>query len=521
MAGSRTLKLSILADVNNLTKGLNSSTKDVETFGDKITKFGKLAGAAFLAAGVAAAAFAVKFAKDAIVAGEAAATANARIEQINTSMGLFGESVAVVNDRLIKYAEETARATGVDTNSIKATQAKLLTFKELAATADEVGGQFDRATKAAIDLGAAGFGTAEMNAVSLGKALNDPIKGIASLNRNGITFTIQEKERIKTLVESNKIGEAQALILAAIETQVGGTAEATANATDRMKVGFQQVTERVGLALLPVLEKFTSFLLDVVFPTFEKYVLPVVQKLADAFSDKREGLSHGVSQAAKTLRSIFLPIWNGPVSAFNSVKGAVVDNLGAFTQLGAYISTYLAPIIGTVLGGAFNIVGKIASGVITLVGQVVRVLNGLVGGAIDGINALIKAYNFANNIFGGTDIGLVSKPSFSVASTSVPNVPTVSTQIPKIPSLSTSGGASGGVATAASSAGMAASQITNLGTDVRKGAQFERSMVGYGTTINLNVSGALDKEGTARTIVDTLNNSFYRGTGGAGRLIAL
>jgi hypothetical protein len=360
-----------------------------------------------------------------------------------------------------------------------------------------------------------------MNAVSLGKALNDPIKGIASLNRNGITFTIQEKERIKTLVESNKIGEAQALILAAIETQVGGTAEATANATDRMKVGFQQVTERVGLALLPVLEKFTSFLLDVVFPTFEKYVLPVVQKLADAFSDKREGLSHGVSQAAKTLRSIFLPIWNGLVSAFNSVKGAVVDNLGAFRQLGAYISTYLAPIIGTVLGGAFNIVGKIASGVITLVGQVVRVLNGLVGGAIDGINALIKAYNFANNIFGGTDIGLVSKPSFSVASTSVPNVPTVSTQIPKIPSLSTSGGASGGVATAASSAGMAASQITNLGTDVRKGAQFERSMVGYGTTINLNVSGALDKEGTARTIVDTLNNSFYRGTGGAGRLIAL
>jgi hypothetical protein len=172
----------------------------------------------------------------------------------------------------------------------------------------------------------------------------------------------------------------------------------------------------------------------------------------------------------------------------------VVDNLGAFRQLGAYISTYLAPIIGTVLGGAFNIVGKIASGVITVMGQVVRVLNGLVGGAIDGINALIKAYNFANNIFGGTDIGLVSKPSFSVASTSVPNVPTVSTQIPKIPSLSTSGGASGGVATAASSAGMAASQITNLGTDVRKGAQFERSMVGYGTTINLNVSGALTKK---------------------------
>ena len=139
MAGSRTLKLSILGDVANLTKGLNSGTKEVATFGDKIGAFGKKAALAFAAAGIAAAAFAVKFAKDAIVAGEAASTANARIEQINESMGLFGNSVGVVNDRLIDYAEKTARLTGIDTNSIKATQAKLLTFKEIAVSADEIG----------------------------------------------------------------------------------------------------------------------------------------------------------------------------------------------------------------------------------------------------------------------------------------------------------------------------------------------------------------------------------------------
>jgi hypothetical protein len=61
-----------------------------------------------------------------------------------------------------------------------------------------------------------------MNAVALGKALNDPIKGISALTRNGITFTESEKERIKVLVESNKVGEAQNMILQAIETQVGG-----------------------------------------------------------------------------------------------------------------------------------------------------------------------------------------------------------------------------------------------------------------------------------------------------------
>jgi hypothetical protein len=42
-----------------------------------------------------------------------------------------------------------------------------------------------------------------------------------------------------------------------------------------------------------------------------------------------------------------------------------------------------------------------------------------------------------------------------------------------------------------------------------------------GNTYNINVSGALDKEGTARTIINTLNDSFYRGTGGAGQLQAI
>jgi hypothetical protein len=266
---SRALTLKLLADISDFTKGIDQSQKQTRTMGDNIKKFGKMAAVGLLAAGAAAGAFAVK----AIAAGEAAATSNARIEQINQSMGLFGASTDEVTESLIKYANETARATGIDQNAIKATQAKLLTFKEIAQTADEVNGNFQRATKAAIDLGAAGFGTAEDNAVSLGKALNDPIRGITALTRNGITFTESEKERIKVLVESNKVGEAQNMILAAIETQVGGTAEATANATDRMKVGLSQVTETIGLALLPAFEKVTAFIIDKVFPAFQNYVL--------------------------------------------------------------------------------------------------------------------------------------------------------------------------------------------------------------------------------------------------------
>jgi hypothetical protein len=41
---------------------------------------------------------------------------------------------------------------------------------------------------------------------------------------------------------------------------------------------------------------------------------------------------------------------------------------------------------------------------------------------------------------------------------------------------------------------------------------------GGGSTININVTGAIDPEGTARSIINVLNNSFYRGTGGANTL---
>jgi len=229
-------------------------------------KLKSLIGPAMIAAGALAA---KQFITGAIAAGETASTSNARIDQIATSMGLFGENTGVVTDRLVKLAEAQARATGVDQNAIKETQAKLLTFKEIAETADDVGGNFDRATKAAIDLAAAGFGSAEGNAASLGKALNDPIKGITALTRSGVTFTAAEQEKIKTLVESGNVLEAQNMVLAAIETQVGGTAEATANASDKMAIGFSQLEEKIGLALLPVFETVVAFVLDEFLPGIE------------------------------------------------------------------------------------------------------------------------------------------------------------------------------------------------------------------------------------------------------------
>lgn len=269
MAGRSVINVLVNADTKDFVSGMDKADSKIGSFvSGGVKNLAKL-GAAFTAAGAAAG---VVFAKAAFDAAEAAGTSNARIEQIAESMDLFGTKVEKVSDRLIGLAEETARLTGVNQNTIKEAQALLLTFGEVAETADVTGGVFDRATQAAIDLSAAGFGGVTDASKQLGKALNDPIKGISALARSGVTFTEQEKELIETLVESGKSLEAQDLILSAIEKQVGGTAEATANASDIIRVAFSQITERIGMALLPAFERLTGFVLDTVVPAIETLV---------------------------------------------------------------------------------------------------------------------------------------------------------------------------------------------------------------------------------------------------------
>ena len=248
-------------------KGIKNAER---AFGQVGSKISKLAGTLGVALGGAAL---VNFGTDALKAAEGAQVANNRLDAIAKSMGIFGTETEAVTNRLKAFADQQMLQIGADDELIKSTQAKLLTFKELAATADQTGGAFDRATIAAFDMAAAGFGSAETNAIQLGKALQDPIKNLAALRRNGITFTDAEREKIKVLAESGRMLEAQNLILSAIEKQVGGTAAATVTSTQKMSIIFGELSEQIGMALLPAAESASKVL--------QAELVPVIQDLGN------------------------------------------------------------------------------------------------------------------------------------------------------------------------------------------------------------------------------------------------
>jgi len=332
--------------------------KQLETVGQKAQfAIKKAAIPAALAVGALAAA-----GKSALAAGEEVNSANARIGQIAKSMDIFGESTDYVQKRLVKLAEAQGVELGISNLTIKATQAKLLTFRNLAKSANVVGGAFDRANKAALDMAAAGFGSAEGNAVQLGKALENPIKGIAALAKSGVTFTEQEKEKIKTLVESNKMLEAQDMVLKAIENQVGGTAAATADDSKKMGEAFAQVSQAIGMTLLPILEAVTPILLGIA--NWAKENPGTFTKVAAAIGGIALAiLAINFAMSANPLTLIALGIGAliaGVVIAYNRFEGfrKIVDILfaGLKTGIGQAIDNFKMML--DVVKGIFNGIGS-------------------------------------------------------------------------------------------------------------------------------------------------------------------
>jgi phage-related protein len=262
--------------------------------------FTKSLGGIALAIGAAFSVRAIaNFAKESVSIAEAAATAQARLEAVAKATGVFGAETAKVTSRLGEFAKSQEMRLAVDDKVIKGVQAQLLSFKQLSESADEAGGVFDRVTIAAFDMAAAGFGSAEGNATALGKALENPIKGVAALARTGTVFTDQQREQIRVLQESGDLLGAQELILREVETQYGGVAEATANASDKLAIAFENIKEQAGTALLPV------------FADLVEGILPVTEalgeELAGAFTELAPVLTDIVKELPGLVQ-VFMPL---------------------------------------------------------------------------------------------------------------------------------------------------------------------------------------------------------------------
>ena len=461
MAGIPKVKITFDADFDDLKKGIKGSQAEIQTFGDKVGEFGKKAGLAFAAAGAAAGAYAVKLAVDGVKAAIEDEAAQIRLATaLKNATGATDDMIKSVEKQIL----QTSLATGVADDKLRpALQRLSLSTNDVTKAQDLL--------NLALDISQATGKGLDSVANALGKAYDG---NTAALGKLGIGLSAAE-------LKAMSFEETQTRLSELFGGAAAANADTFAGRLQILKVTFDEAKESVGAKLLPIIQQLVDFIVN--------KVVPALGKFADFFKP---------------------------------ITDAIDNNKEAFTEFIGFIQKYVVPVLVTVLGGAFKVVGEIAGGIINVIGAVISGLNALISGAVAGINALIRVYNSIPFL---PNVGLISAPSISVPSvtipkttTSTPSIPTIS--VPSVTASTGTGSTSSGVSSAA--AGAAASSGF-IGSAESRGlsdrANAER--LGLGTTINLTVNGAFDSEGTARTIVNTLNDSSYRGTGGAGNLVGI
>jgi len=185
------------------------------------------------------------------------------IAQVEAGLKSTGEAVGFTSKQLQQMAADLQKRTLFgDEEILKDSTAQLLTFTNIA------GEQFERTQVAALNLATRLDGDLKSASIQLGKALNDPIANLSALSRSGIQFSEEQKKIIKELAETNRLAEAQTIILDELEKQYGGSAEAAAKAgaggLKQLQNQFGDLMEEIGGMLLPIVidlgNQFKTFL---------------------------------------------------------------------------------------------------------------------------------------------------------------------------------------------------------------------------------------------------------------------
>jgi len=178
----------------------------------------------------------VEFLKGSIEMYNESAQASA---QLDATLRSTANAANLNREALDAQADALMKTSLYDDDAITASQSLLATFTKVKDTIymDAIPAIVDMSTKMGGDL--------QGTTLQVGKALNDPIKGIAALSRAGVSFTEEQKKTIKSMVAMNDVAGAQKLILQELQTEFGGSALAASQVGTGPMVVLQHIFEGV------------------------------------------------------------------------------------------------------------------------------------------------------------------------------------------------------------------------------------------------------------------------------------
>ncbi len=452
MAGNRTLKLSILADVDDLKKKLGQGEQEVKGFGDKLGEFGKKAAAAFAVAAAAAAAYAGKLLVDGVKAAIEDEKAQAKLATtLENTTGATKEQIRAVEDQILKMS----MATGVADDKLRPS------FEKLVRATNDV----EKAQKLqtlALDI-AAGSGK-DLDAVSqsLARAYDN---NTSALSRLGIGLSSAE-------LKSMSFDDVTAQLAETFGGQASIQADTFSGKVARLQVAFDEAKESIGARLLPILTN-----------------------LLDKFNNN-------LAPAIEAIRKKFEPLTE-----------AIEENKEEFTAIWNFLNKYIVPILtGALKTGLSGIIATFTT-LINIVGKAVNFFKDLYDAykkfvdfiknnpLTDGLGKLkdfVTGAGFGNASFLTTgDDSTDNSGSGNFTNPFAPNIPFVPSQQ---------------YLDAIARRRQLEEETTAIRQRIedRKAGLITTSTGNQSITINVNAPSAIDSEGFTRSVIEALNESQRR-----------
>lgn len=315
------LVVGIRADLDQFKKDMKGVTNEATQVNSDMASSAKGFGATALASYAKVAAIAgvatVAIAGIVSVTGEWISAANeaASVERVlESQIRATGMAAGLTVEEIQALASARHGITAFEDDTTSAAAAILTSFTSIREDA------FKRTLIVAQDVSTVMGGPLNSTVTQLGKALNNPTDGLGALSRAGIQFTDQQKEVVKWLQETNRLEEAQGLILGELERQYGGAAEAAVTPAQQIGLAWGDVQESLGFALLPTLND----------------IIGAIQGLISELMPAEDGVS-GMGQAIRLLLS--------PITfAINLVTSWVKWQkllVGTMQDVGSAINDYL------------------------------------------------------------------------------------------------------------------------------------------------------------------------------------
>jgi len=377
-------KLTLISQAQSQLGGIDKAVGDLDSkvnpLKAKFLSIGDVVTGGLITGGITAAiGSVVSFGQSSVEAFNEAQRSIAKVETVIKSTG---GAAGFTVDELKKKAEELQNVTAFDGDEIlEKVTAPLLTFTKIQ------GKTFEDAQKAALDLSTLFGGDLQSASLQLGKALQEPSKGLVALRKSGISFSETQIDQIKRLEQTNQLAKAQAIILEEVNKQVGGQAEAFAK-TDAGKIQqitnkFESFKETIGGFISQGIGKIAQLVEPLIEPLINgtKELFSALAPLGVVFSDLFSSLTGGTK-----VSEVFSYVWDKISSLLFSTTQAIETTYFAIKDL---IKTFLEiPGVGATFEFVFD-------GIISLIGGFLKSLQ-LIPAGIAGIYAVID--QFVKNI---------------------------------------------------------------------------------------------------------------------------